>query len=71
MNTAARTQRDHIRAMLADLELPGAREVVDDVLSEVDGGLKASDAIARYCMRRLNCATTDASPPPCALHACR
>ena len=47
MNTPVRSQRDDIRAMLADLKLPGALEVVDEVLSDVDGGLKASDAIAR------------------------
>jgi len=38
--------RDHIRAMLADLRLPGALEAVDQILSEVDhGALHASQAI--------------------------
>lgn len=46
MNVTER--RDHIRAMLADLRLPGALEAVDEILSEVDrGSLHASQAIER------------------------
>ena len=45
---AATQRRDHIRAMLADLKLPGALEAVDEVLSEVDSGaVTASEAIER------------------------
>lgn len=41
-------QRDQIRALLADLKLPGALEAVDDILSDVDsGGVTASEAIHR------------------------
>lgn len=32
------SRRDHIRAMLADLKMPGALEALDGILSEVDGG---------------------------------
>lgn len=48
MTTAAPTQRDRIRALLADLKMPGALEAVDGILSEVDSGiLGATEAIAR------------------------
>jgi DNA replication protein DnaC len=43
---SATERRDHIRAMLADLRLPGALEAVDEILAEVDhGALHASQAI--------------------------
>ena len=46
MSTTER--RDHIRAMLADLRLPGALEGVDEILADVDrGSLNASQAIER------------------------
>src|SRR4051794_2749055 len=46
MNTGMRTQRDAIRAMLADLKMPGSLEAVDVILSEIDGGrLAATEAI--------------------------
>ncbi|MFB4203660.1 IS21 family transposase [wastewater metagenome] len=46
--SAALSQRDRIRAMLADLKMPGALEAVDGILSEVDSAsLGASEAIAR------------------------
>jgi DNA replication protein DnaC len=38
--------RDQIRAQLADLKMPGALEGLDDVLSRVDSGLGAADAIS-------------------------
>jgi DNA replication protein DnaC len=42
-------QRDQIRALLADLKLPGALEAVDGILSDVDGGkVTASQAI--HCL---------------------
>ena len=48
MNATALSPRDHIRAMLADLKMPGALEAVDAILSDVDGGrLGATEAIAR------------------------
>jgi hypothetical protein len=44
----ATERRDHIRAMLADLKLPGALEAVDEILADVDrGSLHASQAIER------------------------
>jgi DNA replication protein DnaC len=47
-------QRDQIRALLADLKLPGALEAVDEILSDVDGGhLTASDAISRLLMAQV------------------
>lgn len=48
MSVAARTQRDAIRGMLADLKMPGSLEAVDGILSEVDSGrVAASEAISR------------------------
>jgi DNA replication protein DnaC len=48
MKVAARSRRDQIRAMLADLKLPGSLEAVDGLLSEADGGnLTAAEAIER------------------------
>jgi DNA replication protein DnaC len=45
---SATERRDHIRAMLADLRLPGALEAVDEILADVDrGSLHASQAIER------------------------
>ena len=38
MKAPARTRREQIRAMLADLKLPGSLEAVDEVLSDADGG---------------------------------
>lgn len=38
MKATAVSRREHIRAMLADLKLPGALEAADGVLSEADGG---------------------------------
>jgi DNA replication protein DnaC len=46
VKASATARRDHIRAMLADLKLPGALEAVDDILAEVDqGATTASEAI--------------------------
>ena len=40
---SATERRDHIRAMLADLRLPGVLEAVDEILADVDrGSLNAS-----------------------------
>jgi len=48
MKAQPRSRREQIRAMLADLKLPGSLEAVDDVLSEADGGnLTAAEAIER------------------------
>ena len=48
-------RRDHIRAMLADLRLPGALEAVDEILSEVDrGSLHASQAIERLLTAQIS-----------------
>jgi DNA replication protein DnaC len=46
--TAERSPRDGIRAMLADLKMPGALEAVDAILHDVDSGhVTATEAIAR------------------------
>ena len=46
MKAASRSHRDRIRAQLADLKMPGALEVLDEVLTRVDGGgVTASEAI--------------------------
>ena len=38
MTATARDRRDQLRAMLADLKMPGALEAVDGVLAKVDSG---------------------------------
>ena len=46
MKPPAPSRRDRLRAMLADLKMPGALEAVDGILSEVDGGaISAAEAI--------------------------
>ena len=46
MKAPAPTRRDRLRAMLADLKMPGALEAVDGILSEADSGtLSAAEAI--------------------------
>ena len=46
MTATARDRRDRLRAMLADLKMPGALEAVDGVLAKVDSGaVTASEAI--------------------------
>jgi DNA replication protein DnaC len=48
MKLQARSRREQIRAMLADLKLPGSLEAVDEVLRDADGGtLTAAEAIER------------------------
>jgi DNA replication protein DnaC len=48
MMTAPRSQRDAIRAMLADLKMPGSLEAVDGILSDIDSArLAAPEAISR------------------------
>ena len=58
MNAAER--RDHIRAMLADLRLPGALESVDEILADVDrGSLHASQAIERLLTAQITLRSND------------
>ena len=46
MTATASDRRDRLRAMLADLKMPGALEAVDGVLAQVDSGaVTASEAI--------------------------
>src|SRR5688572_7519769 len=45
MKAAPSSRRDRIRTQLADLKMPGALEALDGVLSHVDSGLGAADAI--------------------------
>ena len=46
MTATARDRRDRLRAMLADLKMPGALEAVDGVLAQVDSGaVTAGEAI--------------------------
>jgi hypothetical protein len=48
VKTARPSRRDRIRAMLADLKMPGALEALDGILSGVDGGaLTPAEAIER------------------------
>lgn len=46
MKAAKGSRRDRLRAMLADLKMPGALEALDAILSRVDGGqVTPSEAI--------------------------
>ena len=55
MSRATSQRRDQIRAMLADLRLPGALEAVDEILADVDGGaLTASEAIERLLSAQIS-----------------
>ena len=48
MKVQARSRREQIRTMLADLKLPGSLEAVDEVLRDADGGaLTPAEAIER------------------------
>ena len=48
MTAAPHSQRDAIRAMLADLKMPGSLEAVDGILSDIDSArLAAPEAISR------------------------
>ena len=73
MTATARDRRDRLRAMLADLKMPGALEAVDGVLAKVDSGaVTAGEAIEQVLgaqialrnNRRLQAAR-------CAPRACR
>ena len=63
MSAAARSRRDTIRGMLADLKMPGALEAVDGILSEIDGGRVAADRGDQAAARR---ADHPAQQPPAA-----
>lgn len=55
MNIAARSSRDAIRGMLADLKMPGSLEAVDAILSDIDGGrLAATEAISRLLSAQIS-----------------
>ena len=48
MKAAAKNRRDRVRAMLADLKMPGALEAADDILAQADGGsVTAGEAIEK------------------------
>ena len=48
MKTPAAGRRDRLRAILADLKMPGALEAVDSILAQADGGaITAAEAIER------------------------
>ncbi len=53
--SVSQTQRHAIRAMLADLKMPGSLEAIDAILSEIDGGrIGASDAISRLLSAQIS-----------------
>jgi DNA replication protein DnaC len=41
---AAPSRRDHLRAQLADLNMPGALEALDEILAGLDGGTLTAQA---------------------------
>ena len=46
MKVATDSRRERVRAMLAELKMPGALEVVDEILAQADGGtVTATEAI--------------------------
>ena len=48
MKAAAKNRRDRVRAMLADLKMPGALEAADDILAQADGGsVTAGEALEK------------------------
>ena len=48
MSAPAEGRRDRLRAMLADLKLPGALEAVDGILAQLDSGaVTAGEALER------------------------
>ena len=48
MKAAGKNRRDRVRAMLADLKMPGALEVADDILAQADGGgVTAGEAVEK------------------------
>ena len=49
MTATASDRRDRLRAMLADLKMPGALEAVDGVLAQVDSGGVTSRWSAGRC----------------------
>ena len=44
MMAPANNRRDRVRAMLADLKMPGALEVIDGILAQADSGATTSAA---------------------------
>ena len=56
-----KNQRDRLRAMLADLKMPGALEAVDGILSEADSGaISPAEAIEQLA----GCPDRAAQQPP-------
>ena len=48
MKAATPNRRERVRAMLADLKMPGALEKADDILAQADGGtVTAGEAIEK------------------------
>lgn len=55
MKSAPPSRRDRVRAMLADLKMPGALEALDEILHGVDGGsLTAGEAIESLLGAQIN-----------------
>ena len=55
---AAPSRRDRLRAMLADLKMPGSLEALDPILQGVDGGaVTAAEATENLLGARLTSAT--------------
>jgi len=55
MKSRTTSRRDQIRAMLADLKMPGALEASDSILAEADGGtITASEAIEKLLSSQIS-----------------
>ena len=52
MTATASARRDRLRAMLADLKMPGALEAVDGVLAQVDSGAVTADEAIEFGAQR-------------------
>ncbi|XQM38684.1 hypothetical protein DFLDMN_005568 [Cupriavidus sp. H19C3] len=67
----ARSPRDSIRSMLADLKMPGALEATDQILSEVDGASSPPPKLSNVCSALRSCYATIAGfRRQCVLPAC-
>ena len=67
MTATARDRRDRLRAMLADLKMPGALEAVDGVLAQVDMKNALAPIHATTPLLTEGAGSVHQRPPPFAL----
>ena len=64
MTATARDRRDRLRAMLADLKMPGALEAVDGVLAQVDSGTATAGEATELVLNAQIALRNDRRLPP-------